>query len=390
MSALLAAGPATAFSLRKAYDATLLSSDTPTSAAAVAQGHEVGWVVIVCVAAAARAAGRPAPRRRPPRPHPAARARAPPGSRRRVGGADRRGRDRRGRVRRAGRGEGPVSSSSSRSPARTATSRASGSSTRRTPDASRSGEPRSTASRRTGCWGPVPAPTGSSGSSTARPTASAPTPTGSTRRCSASSGSSGWRCCSWRWSRSSSASPLSGAGPIAVSTPRSSPPPWSRRRTGRSTGTGRCPPPSCGCSPWGAWPSRARVDSLPLPRPRAARGIALAAIGLVALGVAGLSGAVLASQSPSRCERGRLPRRRLPDVDGRGEIRHAGLAVAFRASRGDRRLPRPGRAERRGGHRAPAAHWIGTHATGACTTPSPRCSRRSTATRGRNCARHDA
>jgi len=50
--AVLAAGPATAFSLRKAYDATLLSSDTPTSAAAVAQGHEVGWVVIVCVAAA--------------------------------------------------------------------------------------------------------------------------------------------------------------------------------------------------------------------------------------------------------------------------------------------------------------------------------------------------
>ena len=52
MSALLAAGPATALALSTAYDATLLSSDTPASAAAVAQGHEVGRVVIVCVAAA--------------------------------------------------------------------------------------------------------------------------------------------------------------------------------------------------------------------------------------------------------------------------------------------------------------------------------------------------
>jgi hypothetical protein len=52
LPALLAAGPATFFALTSTYDATLLASDEPTSAAAIAQGHDVAGTVIRCVLAA--------------------------------------------------------------------------------------------------------------------------------------------------------------------------------------------------------------------------------------------------------------------------------------------------------------------------------------------------
>jgi O-antigen ligase len=52
LSALLATAPVTAIALSSAYDATLLSEDEATSAAAVAQGHHVAGVVIGCALAA--------------------------------------------------------------------------------------------------------------------------------------------------------------------------------------------------------------------------------------------------------------------------------------------------------------------------------------------------
>jgi O-antigen ligase len=52
LTALPAAAPPTAVALMSAYDATTLAGPTPTSPAAVAEGHEVAGVVIRCVAAA--------------------------------------------------------------------------------------------------------------------------------------------------------------------------------------------------------------------------------------------------------------------------------------------------------------------------------------------------
>lgn len=50
---LLAAGPATAIAIATAYDADLLASDNPTTAAAASQGHHVALIVALCVAGAA-------------------------------------------------------------------------------------------------------------------------------------------------------------------------------------------------------------------------------------------------------------------------------------------------------------------------------------------------
>jgi O-antigen ligase len=52
LSALVAAGPATAVAMKAAYDSTLLSGPYPTSAAAVHQGHHLALIVVACVAAA--------------------------------------------------------------------------------------------------------------------------------------------------------------------------------------------------------------------------------------------------------------------------------------------------------------------------------------------------
>jgi hypothetical protein len=51
-SALVAAAPTTAIAMKAAYDATLLSSATPTTPAAIQQGHHLGVVVIGCLVAA--------------------------------------------------------------------------------------------------------------------------------------------------------------------------------------------------------------------------------------------------------------------------------------------------------------------------------------------------
>jgi hypothetical protein len=49
ISALIAAGPATAIAMKVAYDQTLLSSAQPTVPAAVHQGHHLALVVLACV-----------------------------------------------------------------------------------------------------------------------------------------------------------------------------------------------------------------------------------------------------------------------------------------------------------------------------------------------------
>jgi O-antigen ligase len=49
ISALTAAGPATAIAMKVAYDQTLLSSADPTLPAAIHQGHHLALVVLVCV-----------------------------------------------------------------------------------------------------------------------------------------------------------------------------------------------------------------------------------------------------------------------------------------------------------------------------------------------------
>ena len=50
LSAVIATAPGTAIAIATAYDATLLSRASPTSAAAVREGHHVGLVVLACVA----------------------------------------------------------------------------------------------------------------------------------------------------------------------------------------------------------------------------------------------------------------------------------------------------------------------------------------------------
>lgn len=52
LSALIAAGPATAIAMNVAYDDTLLSGPNPTSSAAIHQGHDLALVVLACVAGA--------------------------------------------------------------------------------------------------------------------------------------------------------------------------------------------------------------------------------------------------------------------------------------------------------------------------------------------------
>ena len=52
LSALIATAPATAISMKAAYDATLLSTTDPTTPAAVHQGHHLALVVVACVAGA--------------------------------------------------------------------------------------------------------------------------------------------------------------------------------------------------------------------------------------------------------------------------------------------------------------------------------------------------
>ena len=52
ISALVAAGPTTAIAMKVAYDDTLLSGPTPTSPAAVHQGHHLALIVLACVAGA--------------------------------------------------------------------------------------------------------------------------------------------------------------------------------------------------------------------------------------------------------------------------------------------------------------------------------------------------
>ena len=52
LSTLIATAPTTAIAIKAAYDATLLSTPIPTSAAAVRQGHHVAFVVLACAAAA--------------------------------------------------------------------------------------------------------------------------------------------------------------------------------------------------------------------------------------------------------------------------------------------------------------------------------------------------
>jgi O-antigen ligase len=49
LSGLLAAAPFTALAMKAAYDAELLGSETPTSAAAAAQGHDLATTVLLCV-----------------------------------------------------------------------------------------------------------------------------------------------------------------------------------------------------------------------------------------------------------------------------------------------------------------------------------------------------
>jgi hypothetical protein len=49
LGALLACGPATAVAVATAYNADLLASDNPTTAAATSQGHHVALVVVACV-----------------------------------------------------------------------------------------------------------------------------------------------------------------------------------------------------------------------------------------------------------------------------------------------------------------------------------------------------
>lgn len=53
LGGLLVAVPAVSLAVASAYGANLLATTTPTTAAAAAQGHEVGFVVIVCAALAA-------------------------------------------------------------------------------------------------------------------------------------------------------------------------------------------------------------------------------------------------------------------------------------------------------------------------------------------------
>jgi hypothetical protein len=53
VAGLLATVPATAFAVASAYGADLLTTDRPTSAAAVAQGHDLAMVLGLCMAAAA-------------------------------------------------------------------------------------------------------------------------------------------------------------------------------------------------------------------------------------------------------------------------------------------------------------------------------------------------
>ena len=325
MSALLAAGPATALSLSTAYDATLLSSDTPASAAAVAQGHEVGRVVIVCVAAALvlRAALLLADAR-------IDRIRLPARARRPVrGGAfvavivavaivgiafDAPGEAR-------SRYEQFVEvSSPNRDVTRERLVNASNAGRLALWRATFDGFEENRLLGRAGT-------TGSSGCSTAPSTRSARTPTASTRRCWPSSGSSGWRCCSWRWSRSSSASPFRRGPDRCV---------YAALFAAALVTAGHAafdldwemPATQLWLFALGGLALARASDSIPRPRPRAAGGS-------VSRRSDSSRSASPASRARSSRRRLRLdasvervPRRRLPDVAGRGEVRHAGVCRA--------------------------------------------------------------